>query len=133
MRRRSRLTWRQFRLSQEFQPREIVKILTESGSRPNLAACAPASSHTRPVCIRSRAAIRIGGVDNNSFWLRVRVEENAVCSFSYSMNGRNYVSMGQEFHARQGKWIGAKVGIFAAGRGAAPEMGYADYDWFRIE
>ena len=29
-------------------------------------------------------------LDNNTFWLRVRVEENAVCSFSYSLNGRTY-------------------------------------------
>ena len=79
---------------------------------------------------RQTAAAKL---DNNTFWLRVRVQESAVCSFSYSLNGRNYVSVGQEFHARQGKWIGAKVGIFAAGRGAASEMGYADYDWFRIE
>jgi hypothetical protein len=41
--------------------------------------------------------------------------------------------VGQQFNARQGKWIGAKVGIFAAAKGAASEMGYADYDWFRIE
>ena len=34
---------------------------------------------------------------------------------------------------RQGKWIGAKVGIFAVGKGAASEMGYADYDWFKVE
>ena len=33
----------------------------------------------------------------------------------------------------KGKWIGAKVGIFAIGKGAASEMGYADYDWFRVE
>lgn len=35
--------------------------------------------------------------------------------------------------ARQGRWIGAKVGIFAVGKGPASEMGYADYDWFRVE
>jgi beta-xylosidase len=72
-------------------------------------------------------------LDNDTFWLRVRVEENAVCSFSYSLTGRNYIPVGQQFNARQGKWIGAKVGIFAAAKGAASEMGYADYDWFRIE
>lgn len=65
--------------------------------------------------------------------LRVRVEENAVCSFSISINGKTYVPVGQQFKARQGKWIGAKVGIFAFGRGSASEMGYADYDWFRVE
>ena len=72
-------------------------------------------------------------LDDNTLWLRVRVQENAVCSFSYSLNGRNYVPVGQQFQARQGKWIGAKVGIFAAGKEAASEMGYADYDWFKIE
>ena len=72
-------------------------------------------------------------VDGNTFWLRVRVEENAVCSFSFSINGKTYVPVGQQFKARQGKWIGAKVGIFAVGKGTASEMGYADYDWFRVE
>jgi hypothetical protein len=33
----------------------------------------------------------------------------------------------------KGKWIGAKVGIFASRTGRANETGYADYDWFRID
>ena len=79
---------------------------------------------------RETAGVKL---DGNTLWLRVRVEENAVCSFSFSVNGRTYVPVGQQFHARQGKWIGAKVGIFAVGKGAVSEMGYADYDWFRVE
>lgn len=79
---------------------------------------------------RQSAGIKL---DSNTFWLRVRVTENAVCSFSYSIDGNTYIPVGQQFHARQGKWIGAKVGIFAAGKEAATEMGYADYDWFRVE
>ena len=72
-------------------------------------------------------------LDGSTFWLRVRVQENAVCGFSFSTNGKTYVPLGQPFNARQGRWIGAKVGIFAVGKGAASEMGYADYDWFRVE
>ncbi|HEX6730083.1 MAG TPA: glycoside hydrolase, partial [Pyrinomonadaceae bacterium] len=72
-------------------------------------------------------------LDNNTFWLRVRVEENAVCNFSFSVNGRTYTPLGQQFNARQGKWIGAKIGIFAIGKSTPLEMGYADYDWFRVE
>lgn len=79
---------------------------------------------------RETAGVKL---DGNTFWFRVRVEENAVCNFSFSVNGKTYVPVGQQFKARQGKWIGAKVGIFAAGKGAASEMGYADYDWFRVE
>jgi hypothetical protein len=72
-------------------------------------------------------------VEAKAFWLRVRVEANAVCSFSFSVDGKSFVPLGQPFHARQGRWIGAKVGIFAVGKGVVQEMGYADYDWFRVE
>ncbi len=63
----------------------------------------------------------------------LRLPFSAVCNFSFSTNGKTYVPLGQPFNARQGRWIGAKVGIFAVGQGAASEMGYADYDWFRVE
>ena len=79
---------------------------------------------------RETARVKLNG---RTFWLRVRVEEKAVCVFSYSANGKTYVPLGQPFKARQGRWIGAKVGIFAVGNGPAPKIGYADYDWFRVE
>ncbi|MGI9069085.1 MAG: hypothetical protein ACR2HX_22115 [Pyrinomonadaceae bacterium] len=41
--------------------------------------------------------------------------------------------MGEAFNARKGKWIGARIGIFAVGTGKTREMGYADFDWFRVE
>jgi beta-xylosidase len=69
----------------------------------------------------------------NTFYLRVRVNEGAVCSFGYSIDGKNYSAIGNSFTARQGRWIGAKVGLFAVGPGDTSEMGYADFDWFRVE
>jgi beta-xylosidase len=71
-------------------------------------------------------------VNSNSCWLRVRVQEGAVCTFSFSLDGKSFSPAGQPFKARQGRWIGAKVGIFAIGVGSASELGYADYDWFRV-
>ena len=56
-------------------------------------------------------------LDGITYWLRVRVQKNAVCNFSFSTNGKTYVPLGQPFNARQGRWIGAKVGIFAVGQG----------------
>ncbi len=48
-------------------------------------------------------------------WLRVSVRNEdgkAVCSFAYSTDGERFLSLGKEFTAREGKWIGAKVGLF---------------------
>ncbi|MFP5042896.1 glycoside hydrolase 43 family protein [Parasediminibacterium sp. JCM 36343] len=58
---------------------------------------------------------------------------NALCVFSYSEDGVNFTAVGEPFAAKCGKWVGAKVGIFAIRHGQTYETGYADYDWFRIE
>jgi len=65
--------------------------------------------------------------------LRVSVEDGALCSFSYSTDGEEFISAGESFKARPGKWIGAKIGYFALGEGTANDAGGADIDWFRIE
>jgi Beta xylosidase C-terminal Concanavalin A-like domain len=72
-------------------------------------------------------------IKSNSFYLRLKVTDGARCEFSYSVDGRSFVAVGEPFTARKGRWIGAKVGIFAIGRGTTNERGYADFDWFRIE
>jgi beta-xylosidase len=69
----------------------------------------------------------------NTFYLRVTVSEGAACRFSYSADGTNFTPAGPPFTARQGKWIGAKVGLFAVRTGTTRETGYADVDWFRVE
>jgi beta-xylosidase len=69
----------------------------------------------------------------NTFYLRVKVSKGAACQFSYSADGANFIPLGSPFAARKGKWIGAKVGLFAVRTGRTRETGYADIDWFRIE
>lgn len=58
---------------------------------------------------------------------------NAACTFSYSTDNINFQLIGKPFAAKKGKWVGAKVGIFAIRKGKTYETGYADFDWFRIE
>ena len=65
-------------------------------------------------------------------YLRVKVEKNGICSFYYSLNGKSFKPFGQEFKARQGKWIGAKVGLFST-TPHGKERGWVDADWFRID
>lgn len=66
-------------------------------------------------------------------YLRVKVAGDAVCNFSFSEDGKNFRPVGEPFTARQGRWIGAKVGVFASRVGRTREYGYADFDWFRFE
>jgi beta-xylosidase len=70
---------------------------------------------------------------SNTVYLRVKVSAGAVCNFSYSVDGKTYTPVGEPFTAKQGRWIGAKVGIFASRVGKTREYGYADFDWFRFE
>jgi beta-xylosidase len=72
-------------------------------------------------------------VKSGPLYLRVTVSEHAQCRFSFSEDGNRFTPIGEAFPAREGKWIGAKVGIFAVRTGTANESGYADFDWFRIE
>lgn len=72
-------------------------------------------------------------VQGTTFYLRAQIGRNAVTTFSYSTDGTHFNVVGSPFTARPGRWIGAKVGIFAVGADKARESGYADFDWFRVE
>ena len=72
-------------------------------------------------------------VDQGEIYFRIRVDKNAVCSFSFSTDGKRYKTAGKSFEAKPGRWIGAKVGYFALRRGITNDSGTVDIDWFRIE
>lgn len=64
-------------------------------------------------------------------FLRVQVGKGAVCRFYYSLDGKKFMQAGVPFTARQGKWIGAKVGLFSV-TPYGKERGWVDVDWFRV-
>lgn len=70
---------------------------------------------------------------SNTAYLRVTVTAAAKCQFSYSTDGKTFISAGPVFTATSGKWIGAKVGLFASRDTETNDSGWADYDWFRVE
>lgn len=65
-------------------------------------------------------------------YLRVAVEKGGRCRFFYSLDGKKYHPAGVPFQARQGKWIGAKVGLFST-TPHGKERGWVDADWFRVD
>ncbi len=73
-------------------------------------------------------------VASPSVWLRARVLDGGRTELGVSQDGEAFAALGEPFQAQPGRWVGAKVGLFAR-RGSEParEAGYADVDWFRIE
>jgi beta-xylosidase len=72
-------------------------------------------------------------IKNNTLYLRVSVQPDAKCVFSYSLDGKSFTTAGNSFTAREGKWIGAKTGLFCTRPIKNNDGGRIDVDWFRIE
>ena len=91
-----------------------------------------------------------GTVDltDNTIYLKVKFSSDAnkkisksegghdlmvMCDFSYSLDGKKYQPLGKSFQAKEGKWIGVKVGTFCTRPAITTnDGGWADVDWFRI-
>lgn len=70
---------------------------------------------------------------SNSAYFKVEVTApDTMCQFLYSENGKKFKKIGKPFKAREGKWIGAKVGVFCISTQEAKRGGYADVDYFKI-
>ncbi len=68
----------------------------------------------------------------NDFYLRVAVTAGAMCRFSYSLDGKTFTDVGDAFKAREGRWIGAKIGFVFNRPARFNDAGSADIDWFRV-
>jgi beta-xylosidase len=69
----------------------------------------------------------------NTVYFRVNVKIGGECEFSYSDDGLKYTSLGKPFVAREGRWIGAKAGIFISKPFKSASGGFSDFDWLRIK
>lgn len=71
--------------------------------------------------------VQQGMLPNNALDQKVMVE------FSYSLDGRRYRTLGAEFQAREGKWIGCKTGVFCYRPSSKQaDGGWCDVDYFRV-
>ncbi len=62
----------------------------------------------------------------------VSVKNGAECKFQYRVDSDNWIEIENIFIAREGRWIGAKIGLFATRMDQTNDSGYADFNWFRI-
>ncbi len=72
-------------------------------------------------------------LDMATCYLRVQVDDQALCRFFYSTDNKDFHLLGPGFTATQGVWIGAKVGLFSLDPNINAKKGFADVDWFRFE
>jgi hypothetical protein len=105
----------------------LAVVRTEQGFRLERTLCMDAP--------KDNEETEENGIDlkDAAIYLRIAVDSGAECRFSYSIDGRQFTEMGKPFKAKQGKWIGAKIGLFAVSLTQAQSQGYADFDWVRFK
>lgn len=58
-------------------------------------------------------SIELGNERFNTVHIKLVVEDDCMCTFSYSLDGKRFKKFGPVFKGREGDWIGAKIGYFA--------------------
>lgn len=71
--------------------------------------------------------------ETETVFLKVVIGDGYLGNYEYSFDGKVYHKIGEEFRAKEGVWIGAKVGLFCVNPNVAQSTGYADFDWFKVE
>ena len=64
-------------------------------------------------------------------YLRMVVAEGK-CRFFYSLDGKKFKAAGEEFKMKEGKWIGAKIGLLSVEPDGNTDRGWLEADWFRV-
>ena len=108
---------------------------TRGGIRIVRVACHDADKGTKEKTIQG------GDIGDGVVYLRVSVHPESdttivptvLCTFAYSTDGKTYVQLGDPFVAREGRWVGAKVGLFNCAGTTERRKGFVDVDWFRVE
>ncbi|PIB34443.1 glycoside hydrolase [Reichenbachiella sp. 5M10] len=103
----------------------VMRSMT--GYQVNYKRCIEAESNTPEELLTSVS------VGEPELWLKLTVTEGAQVQFSYSTNGRVFREMGEVFSAREGKWVGAKTGLFATRSSSKGIPGYVLVDEFVVE
>jgi len=69
----------------------------------------------------------------SAVYFRVNVNSDTMCNFSYSLDGKKFTKIGKPFKAREGKWIGAKMGVFCTRPVKNNDGGRMEIDWLRVD
>ena len=77
--------------------------------------------------------IEITKINSGDFYFKLKVSKGAVCTFSYSSDGKIFTDIAETFKATPGKWIGATIGFFCTRAQVINDAGFTEVDWFRVE
>jgi beta-xylosidase len=105
----------------------LAVVRNESGFRLEKTICKDANSGVEE---SEEAGLNIAA---GLLHLRMTMTKDGIARFSFSSDGNKFIPIGEPFKAREGKWIGARVGLFSLAMSEGPQHGYADFDWFRFE
>ena len=112
------------RVGKEFQLLQLTCKDADKANQPSsklLATLKPTSADTNGY----QEAI------HEVIYMRMKVYDGKL-QFAYSTDGKHYTNVGEVFTMREGKWIGAKIGLVAAEPQGTNPCGWIDADWFRI-
>ncbi len=98
-----------------------------------------AADKNKPETVKDLATLKASAEDMIDYkpgihldiYLRMKVSDGK-CRFSYSLDGKKYREAGEEFVMREGKWIGAKIGLVSVEPDGNTDRGWLEADWFRI-
>jgi beta-xylosidase len=82
---------------------------------------------------KPEAETEITKITAGDLYFKLKVTKGAVCSFSYSSDGKTFTDIAETFEATPGKWIGATMGFFCTRTQVINDAGFAEVDWFRVE
>lgn len=90
--------------------------------------------NTAPADGDSDEVVERVSLTDSSAELRANVEDGGQVQFAYATGDAGFESVGTPFQAQQGRWIGAKIGLFAVGPAGTPtEDGHCDFDYFHVD
>ena len=120
----------------------IALVKTDTGYALEYKSCIDAEQKTeeQQIALIDLKNIKINKKFNHQtpipdveIYLRVKIADGGLCTFNYSTDGKKYEQLPQTFKARQGKWIGAKIGMFIMNQSVNTTRSFVDVDWFRVE
>jgi beta-xylosidase len=88
-------------------------------------------------CIDARkkgieTAVDVNLLPSRDVVIRMTMTDGQYCNFSYSTDdGATFKAIGTKFKAKEGRWIGAKIGYIASRPKKSNDGGYMDIDWIR--
>ncbi|MBI9057495.1 MAG: glycoside hydrolase 43 family protein [Labilibaculum sp.] len=89
-------------------------------------------------CINARSGAKeqhskVSLMEETDCYIKLKVSEGAFCKLYLSTDGENFNSLGEDFEAKPGRWIGSKFGFFAQKLNPINDSGWLDIDWVRYQ